>query len=380
MRVERRLIRNLDFTVLITVFILVLYGLAMVYSATHANPNLPNGDQFYALKKQLMGVLLGLAGLAVIVLIDYHASERLHLFIYIGTLLLLGSVLLLGKEVNGARSWLSFGPFNLQPSEFAKVAVIVTLAGHLSRKESLSGIWDLFSPLLHVAVPMLLILVQPDLGTVLVFIFITFSMLYMAGARGWHLALVFGLPLLLLAFAIAANLRFGFPPLPLKQYQIDRLTSCFNPSKDPRGTGYNLNQAMIAIGSGRFVGKGYLHSTQGRLGYVPEHQTDFIFAIVGEEMGFIGGFVLLALFFTLIWRGLRITFQAKDKYGCLIATGVLAMFLFHVLENIGMNLGIMPITGIPLPFISLGSSSMTASLWAVGLLENVWVRRQKIMF
>ncbi|MGE5550861.1 MAG: rod shape-determining protein RodA [Bacteroidota bacterium] len=380
MLVERRLLRNLDLTVLVTVLLLVLMGLAMVFSATHANKALNHGDPTFALKKQLVGVVLGFIGMALIILVDYHASERFHLIIYIGNALMLASVLLFGREVNGAKSWLYLGPFSsLQPSEFAKVAVIVTLARHLANKERLDSFWDLLSPLLHVSVPMLLIFLQPDLGTLLVFAFITLSMLYMAGARGLHLVILIAVPLLLLVGAFLAHAYLDMP-LPLKEYQLKRLTSFIDPAKDAQGSGYNLIQAMIAVGSGRFLGKGYLRSTQGRLGYVPEHQTDFIFAIVGEELGFIGAFFLLALFFTLIWRGLRIAYQAKDRYGSLIATGVLAMFLFHVLENIGMNLGIMPITGIPLPFISYGSSSMTASLWAVGLLENVWVRRQKIMF
>lgn len=374
---ERRLLRNLDLTVLVTVLLLVIFGLAMVYSATHT---LNQKDPFFATKRQLLGVILGFVGMALMILVDYHVSERFHLAIYLGNLLMLGAVLIFGREVNGAKSWLDFGPIRFQPSEFAKVAVIVTLARHLANKEHLDTLWDLVSPLLHVAGPLVLILLQPDLGTLLVFAFITFAMLYMAGTRGWHLALIFGLPMLLVIGAIAVHLRFGVELPLIKGYQLKRLTSFLDPAKDAQGSGYNIIQAMIAVGSGRFVGKGYLHSTQGRLGYVPEHQTDFIFAVVGEELGFIGGFLLLSLFFTLIWRGLRIAYQAKDKYGSLIATGVLAMFLFHVLENVGMNLGIMPITGIPLPFISFGSSSMSASLWAVGLLENVWARRQKIMF
>lgn len=373
--IDRRLLRHLDYTVLVTVLLLVAFGLAMVYSATHDS----RAESLLTVKKQLVGILLGFLGLVLIVFVDYHVSERFHLLVYFGNLLLLGAVLVFGKEVHGARSWFTFGPFSLQPSEFAKVAVIITLARHLDKKERLSSFWDLLGPLAHVAVPLFLIMLQPDLGTGLVFVFITFFMLYMAGAKGKHLALLGGVPLLLFAALVFAHLRFGLP-LPLKEYQLKRLTSFIDPARDAQGSGYNLLQAMIAIGSGRFLGKGYLRGTQGRLGYVPEHQTDFIFTIVGEELGFLGGFVLLVLFFTLIWRGLRIAYQAKDRYGRLLATGVLAMFLFHVMENIGMNLGIMPITGIPLPFISAGASSMTASLWAVGILENVWARRQKIMF
>ncbi|NLG84012.1 MAG: rod shape-determining protein RodA [Firmicutes bacterium] len=373
--VDRRLLRHLDYAMLITTLLLVLFGLAMVYSATHASQR----DSLFTVKKQLVGVVLGFLGMASIVFVDYHVSERFHLLIYVGNLLVLAAVLLLGKEVHGARSWFGFGPFSFQPSEFAKLAVIATLARHLNKKENFTNFSDLLGPLLHVGAPLILILLQPDLGTALVFVFIAFSMLYMAGARGRHLILLGGVPLLIFIALLFAHLRYDFP-LPLKEYQINRLTSFIDPTRDAQGAGYNLLQAMIAIGSGRFLGKGYLRGTQGRLGYIPEAQTDFIFTIVGEELGFLGSFVLLALFFTLIWRGLRVVYQARDRYGRLLATGVVAMFLFHVMENIGMNIGIMPITGIPLPFISAGASSMTASLWAVGILENVWARRQKIMF
>lgn len=373
MLVERRLIKNIDFTVLITVILLVLIGLAMVYSASHATGSMLD------LRKQFIGVMLGFTGMIIIILIDYHAITRLKLAIYIGTILFLLAVLMLGRDIHGAKSWFSIGPFGLQPSEFAKVAVIITLAKYLANKESFASIWDLFMPFVYVAVPLFLILIQPDLGTALVFVFILFSMLYMAGAKGGHLLAIIAAGFIIFIAMVLAS-KVSYLPHLLKPYQIDRLTSFLHPQADVKGSGYNLIQAMIAVGSGRFAGKGFLQGTQGRLGYVPEHKTDFIFTIVGEELGFIGGFLLLALFFALIWRGLRIAYQAKDKEGTLIATGVLAMFLFHVLENIGMNLGVMPITGIPLPFISLGSSSMTASLWAIGLLENVWIRRQKIMF
>ncbi|MGD8400105.1 MAG: FtsW/RodA/SpoVE family cell cycle protein, partial [Bacillota bacterium] len=169
-------------------------------------------------------------------------------------------------------------------------------------------------------------------------------------------------------------------PKPLKEYQIARLTSFINPEADPQNSGWNVRQAMIAVGSGQFFGKGLFRGTQGRLGYLPENHTDFIFAVLSEELGFVGAFGVLFLFFVFIWRSIRIASQAKDRAGVIIATGVLAMFLFHILENVGMNIGIMPITGIPLPFISYGGSSMVSNLAATGLLLNIWARRQRIMF
>jgi rod shape determining protein RodA len=176
-----------------------------------------------------------------------------------------------------------------------------------------------------------------------------------------------------------ANHFFGLP-LPIKHYQVARLTSFVNPEIDPRGSGWNVRQAVIAVGSGQFFGKGLFRGTQGRLGYLPENHTDFIFAVLCEELGFVGSFGVLFLFFTLVWRGVRIAYQARDKAGTLTAIGIIAMFLFHIMENVGMNMGIMPITGIPLPFISSGGSSMIANLVSIGILINIWARRQKIMF
>jgi rod shape determining protein RodA len=204
-------------------------------------------------------------------------------------------------------------------------------------------------------------------------------MMYVAGAPGKKLLILILTGVLGIAILFLGHNYLG-TPLPIKQYQVNRLTSFINPEKDPHGSGWNVIQAVIAVGSGQFSGKGLFHGTQGRLGYLPENHTDFIFAVLCEELGFVGGFGVLFLYFTLIWRGIRIAFQAKDKTGTLIAVGIVSMFLFHILENVGMNIGLMPITGIPLPFISYGGTSMMANLVATGILVNIWARRQKIMF
>lgn len=376
---ERRLVKNLDFLLLGVVLALVVIGLLTIFSATRANTAINGGNPYLFVEKQFISVIIGLLGMVLLIGLDYRLSDLAYRLIYGVNIILLVAVILFGTEVNGAKSWLNLGFYSLQPSEFAKLAVILTLAKHLSEKEKLSSIWDLLSPFLHILLPLVLILLQPDFGTALVFVFIFFVMLYMAGTNGRLLLGIILLGVLLIALIFGCH-HFFNTPLPLKDYQIKRLTSFINPDADPRGAGWNVNQAKIAVGSGRFFGKGIFQNTQGRLGFLPENHTDFIFAVFCEEWGFIGGFILLGLFFILIWRSLRIAVQAKDRCGSLIAIGIMAMFTFHVLENVGMNMSIMPITGIPLPFISSGGSSMMANLFAVGYLENIWARKQKILF
>lgn len=373
---DRRHFKNLDFALIAVVGILVILGLIMIYSATHAKIALNHGDPFSFVKKQAIAVVIGVLAMVLLLFFDYRVSDRLSQFLYGLNIVMLALVLTpLGRSGNGAQSWL----FGVQPSEFAKVILIITLGKYLSEKESLSSFYNFVFPFLHVGLPLLLILMQPDLGTALVFIFITFLMMYTAGAPGWKLMVLVFIGVVGLTAMFLGHHFFNMP-LPIKQYQVNRLTSFINPERDPRGSGWNVRQAVIAVGSGQFFGKGLFRGTQGRLGYLPENHTDFIFAVLCEELGFVGGFGVLCLFFTLVWRGIRISYQARDKTGSIIGVGIVAMFLFHILENVGMNMGIMPITGIPLPFITSGGSSMIANLIAVGLLLNIWARRQKIMF
>lgn len=373
---DRRLLKNLDYTIVSVVGLLIMIGLIMVYSATHAKVNLTMGDPFVFAKKQLVAVFIGVVILFALLFFDYRISDRMSQLLYTLNIIMLILVLTpLGSVRNGAQSWL----FGFQPSEISKVLLIITFGKYLSEKESLQSFHNFIMPFLYVGFPLLLIMLQPDLGTALVFIFIMFTMTYVAGAPGWKLLLLIFTGVLIITSVFVAH-RFFNTPLPIKEYQVARLTSFINPERDPRGSGWNVRQAVIAVGSGQFFGKGLFRGTQGRLGYLPENHTDFIFAVLCEELGFIGGFGVLFLFFTLIWRGVRIAYQARDKTGTIVATGIVSMFLFHVLENVGMNMGIMPITGIPLPFISSGGSSMLSSLAAVGILVNIWARRQKIMF
>ncbi|HHT06655.1 MAG TPA: rod shape-determining protein RodA [Hydrogenispora sp.] len=377
---DKKTFKNIDYYLLISVFLLVIIGLVMVYSATRNNYDLTGGDPYAVVKKQLVAVAIGVVGMIMIMFSDYRLPDLMYQILYgLNVVLLLLVLSPLGTEVKGAKSWLNLGGFSLQPSEFAKLLMILTLAKHLAEKEEAETFWELWSPFVHIAVPLVLILLQPDLGTTLVFIFFFFAMLYIAGySRRFLLGIILS-GVLALVLLFVGHYFFG-TPLPFKEYQIQRMMIFLNPDRDPTGSGWNVRQAIIAVGSGRFFGKGLFQGTQGRLGFLPESHNDFIFAILCEELGFIGAFLTLILFFTLIWRCLVIIQQAKDKNGVLVATGIMAMFLFHILENIGMNIGLMPITGIPLPFISSGGSSMITNLLAVGFLENIWIRRQKLLF
>jgi len=373
--VDRRFFKNLDYTMITVVLILIAIGLVMVFSATHNNDRLTGGDPYSFVKKQAVAVGIGALIFIIILFGDYRLSDRMSYALYIMNIVMLILVLVLGDERNGSKSWL----FGIQPSEFAKVITIVVFAKFLAERNSLTSFFDFIWPFCYIGLPMILILMQPDFGTTLVFIFFMLIMMYMAGAPGLKIMAIIGTAVLLITLLFVSHNLFN-TPLPVKDYQVARLTSFLNPENDPQGSSWNLRQAIIAVGSGQFFGKGITKGTQGRLGYLPEHHTDFIFAILCEELGFIGGFGVLFLFFTLIWRGIRIAYQAKDKVGCLTAAGLVSMFLFHILENVGMNIGIMPITGIPLPFISSGGSSMIANMASIAILINIWARRQKIMF
>lgn len=372
---DRRLLKNLDFTVLTVTILLITIGLIIVFSATSAKTSLTGGDSFYFVKKQLIAVFIGLTGLFLLLFFDYRISDRMSQVLYIFNILLLLLVYFIGDVRNGAKSWL----FGFQPAEFSKIILIITFGKYLSEKESLQSYFDFIFPFLFMGFPLILILLQPDLGTALVFIFFMFIMMYVAGAPGHKLLIIILIGVSMIAIMFLMH-HFFNTPLPIKEYQVNRLTSFIHPEYDPQGSGWNVIQAKIAVGSGQFFGKGLFQGTQGRLGYLPENHTDFIFAVLCEELGFVGGFGVLFMFFILIWRGIRIAYQARDKAGSIIASGIIAMFLFHILENVGMNIGIMPITGIPLPFISYGGTSMIANLFAIGILVNIWARHQKIMF
>ena len=374
--IERRQLRDLDPVLFLVTLALVICGLVVIYSATRSLPGVPHPH--YYVQRQAQWAVLGLlAGIAVLGY-DYRALQKWTYVLYIGTVAVLAAVMVLGFSAAGAERWLALGPVRLQPSEFAKVSIILTLAAYLDRKQDLSRLSSLIGPLLHVAPPMVLIALQPDIGTALVFAAITLGMLYCAGAQPKHLFLLIlaGVGAIVLAGYLTLQ---GYVPL-LKDYQVRRLAVFLDPYADPTGDGWNVIQSMIAIGSGGFFGKGLFGGSQTQLNFVPARHTDFIFSVIGEEFGFLGATFILFLFALLIWRLLRVTVLAKDRYGMLIAGGITSMFFFHILVNVGMTLGVMPITGITLPFLSQGGSSLMANLICIGIASNIVMRRRKIHF
>jgi rod shape determining protein RodA len=360
--------RHIDLALLAATVGIAALGVLMVYSATQNKLSDAGLDPYMYLKRQSVWVVLGLLAMAVMVSVDYRVLRDIAPVIYAGTFGLLLLVLSpLGKSTRGAQAWFQVGSFQLEPSEWAKLALIVCVAAYCAtHRGDLDG-RRLLTVMGLAAVPMALIYLQPDLGTDLVFGAILVGGLVVAGARPRHIAVLCGVAVV----GMVAVVQLGV----LKQYQLDRLTAFANPHNDPQRSAYNLSQAKAAIGSGGLFGKGLFKGTQTNLSFVPEQQTDFIFTVVGEELGFVGAFTLLALFALVVWRTWRTATLARDLFGTLLCVGVLSMFVFQIFENIGMTMGIMPITGIPLPFMSYGGSSTVACFAGVGMVLNVHMRR-----
>jgi len=389
---DLRLVKRLDWVLLAAVLALCLYGLVMICSATRSPETTGLGTPSKLVQKQALWLLVGLAAFALTLVFDYEKIARWHMLVYCALLVLLVAVLKIGGGPNGAARWIALGGFSLQASELAKIAVILSLAGFLSRRiEAVGQLRVVVGSLLIPAGPVLLVLIQPNFGTALVIIAIWFGALYLAGARAKHLGAVFACGLVL--FGLMWNL--GRLPLEkmrpaalgrvldhlaLKEYQKRRVAVFLNPRADPLGAGYHVIQSRVAIGSGQLWGRGLFHGTQSRLRFMPERHTDFIFSVVGEELGLVGALAMLLLYFFLFWRGLRVALQARDPLGSLLAAGVISMLIFHTLVNIGMSVNILPITGLPLPFVSYGGSNLLASFLAFGLLQNVHMRRESIIF
>jgi rod shape determining protein RodA len=355
----------LDWPLLAATLGLVAGGIVVLYSATHAAGT---GPVF--VKVRLLHAAAGMLALGVAAAIDYRVVVRVWRPILIGTVVLLAVVDVIGRTAMGAQRWIPLGPLGgFQPSEIAKLAIIIALAKLLESRErwSFAGVAGL---LVVVAIPTGLIIEQPDLGTALVMLAIFAAMVFAAGAPVRVLAVLAG------AAAGAAPVLWGL----LRDYQRTRLTVFLDPGIDPLGAGYALIQSKIAVGSGQLWGKGLLAGTQSLLHFIPEQHTDFIFTVIGEELGFVGAAVMLALFALWLWRGMAIAMQSKDRAGTLLAVGVVAMVVFHVFINVGMTVGLMPITGIPLPFISHGGTALVVMLAATGLLLSIGMRRKKILF
>jgi rod shape determining protein RodA len=366
-RLQASPLRHLDLALVLSPVLISGLGLLMVYSATHTRLDQAGEDPLYFVKRQAIAIVLGIAAMAGMALIDYRRLRELALFGYALTVLMLVAVLGLGVEVKGSQARFDLGPLQLQPGELVKLFLIMVLAGYCAlHRGDLDG-RRLLVALGIAGLPIGLIMLQPDLGTDLVLMVITFAILGVAGARGRHLVI---LALLGITIAIAA-INFGV----LDDYQADRLTNFINPDQNLERSGYNQDQSKIAIGTGGFTGQGLFEGTQTTGAYVPEQHTDFIFTVVGEELGFVGGSVLLALFALIVWRTWRAARLANDLFGTLCCVGVLAMLVFQVFENVGMTMGIMPITGIPLPWMSYGGSSVIVSFACIGLVANIHMRR-----
>jgi rod shape determining protein RodA len=367
-------VRRMDWLLLLATVVLCGIGTLLVYSATRNRTNLTHGDQYYFLIRHVMNAGIG-AGLCIgAMAIGHHRMRTIVPFFYVLSILGILAVLSpLGSTVNGAHSWIVIGGgFSLQPSEFVKISIIIGMAMVLSAKVDAG---DQVQPdhrtvmqALGIALlPILIILLMPDLGSVMVLGAIILGVLLASGASNrW----IFGL----IGAGIIGSIlvwQLGI----LDKYQIDRFAAFANPALDPSGVGYNTSQARIAIGSGGLLGKGLFHGSQTSGQFVPEQQTDFVFSVAGEELGFVGAAFIVALIGVILWRACSIARSATDLYGTIVAAGVVAWFAFQSFENIGMTLGIMPVTGIPLPFVSYGGSSMFANFIAIGMLQSVRMQR-----
>lgn len=374
MNFYRKLISKMDFTLLFVVAVIIASGLLILSSAAASK------EEAYVLK-QSVWIVIGVILILMTIQFDYTVLQKYTKQLYGLNLILLIAVLIFGKEVAGAKSWFVVpGVGSLQPAEMAKIFTIICFAKFLSdRRGQLNTLIELIPCFAFVAVPVLLILMQPDLGSALVFIAILIGMLFVAKANWKLLLLIFGGGVALLIIYLLGVWQLDWW-CPLKEYQINRFLVLFDPSIDPRGVGYNVWQAKIAIGNGGLFGEGLGMGSQTTGSFLPEQWTDFIFAVYAEEFGFMGAGLLLLLFGIMLFRGLRISMLSKDLFGTLIAAGVVSMYLFHILENVGMCLGIMPVTGIPLPFVSYGGSSMLSNFMGIALLQNIYVHRQRLIF
>ncbi len=368
---EKGPIRHLDPVLILTTIGLSIYGLLMVYSSTRRSLEQLGTDPGFYVKKQVAYLFLGVIALIVVASFDYRLVKVYAPFFFGGVLFFLLIVMIpfIGTSTAGAQRWITIFGFQFQPSELAKLALVAMLAAYLSEVKGELTLRDVMRSAGLAALPMGLVFLQPDVGTTMVFAAILVGLLLVAGARARHLAIL----ALAAAIAVAGAFQTGL----VKDYQIARLIGLFDTKADPLRAGYNKKQSEIAIGNGGVTGQGYLKGTQTNLDFVPEQHTDFIFTVVGEEFGFVGAMILLLLFALLLWRGFRVALLSKDPFGTYLATGIVTMLAFQSFVNIGMTLGIMPITGIPLPFLSYGGSALITDFIAVGLLLNVHMRRFK---
>jgi len=362
-----KLLKRMDWVLFGAMVALAVGSVFFIYSASYRGPGEPMPN-FYRMQMVWFGV--GLLVYLATALVDYRLICQWATVWYAIAVGLLALVLVSGTKVYGARRWLGLGSLGIQPAEIAKLATLMAISYYLFHRalESRRRLSTVLLALGMTGLPLVLIMLEPDLGSAMVLLPICFGLLLVAGVRIKHLALVTVLGLTL------APLVW----LHLKDYQKDRLTVFLNPNRDPLGDGWNLNQSLIAVGSGGLTGKGYLQGTQNLLGYLPRTvaPNDFLFSVIAEEKGYLGSLAVVGLYAVILFSGLRIAANARDRLGMLLATGVVVMLFFHVFINVGMTIGLMPITGLPLPLLSYGGSFVLASMTALGLLQNVWIHRR----
>ena len=358
--------------------VLLFAGLALIafsiYTLGVATSEDVPGNPYYYVVRQSIYAVVGIALMFAIARIDYSRFRELRVGIYTAMIGLIVLVLLLGEATRGSRRWIELPFFTFQPSELGKVLLVVTLAAFVIDRSRRGGDDRRTVRLLALGLfPAALVFLQPDLGTALVYAVITLAVLFIAGIPWSHFAALLGGVIATILIALVVAPAVGVPIL--ADYQQERLTAFLHPSDDPADSSYQINQALIAVGSGGKTGRGD-DATQTNQGFLPERHTDFIFAVVGERFGFVGAALLLSLYALLLWRALRIMTLSKNLYGSMIAGGIAAMLMFQVFVNVGMNVGIMPITGIPLPLMSSGGSSVIVTFLALGLLQSIYVQAQ----
>lgn len=364
--------RHFDFVLLGGCLALLGLGLTLIYSGSLASFA---GDEPIVggpVSRQIAYALLGIVFMVVLAKIDYRSWSAVSPLLYLAVLFGLLVVFVIGDSAFGSRRWISFAGVQLQPSEPGKLITIMLLARMLSEDGGrfLSGRTFLLT-LVVAAVPALLVFVEPDLGTSVVFIAVWLGMVFVAGAQTKHLILLFSAGIVALPFAMLGLLR---------GYQMERLRIFLDPSSDPLGTGFNINQAAISIGSGGWTGKGLFNGPQTQLDFLRTQSTDYIFSVLGEELGFIGAIVLFGLFILVLSRGVRAASRSRDPFGRLVATGIVVMIITQVFINIGVNIRLFPVTGIPLPFISQGGSSLVSMFMAIGILQSIILRQRPSRF
>ena len=351
-----------------------LVGIAVIYSLVYTK------DADNLVVKQAISLLLGIAVMVFLTIYDYRHIRNIIWPLYITSVILLLVVDLFGHTAGGATRWLSLGPIQIQPSEILKVTSILFWASYFSNKIGEIHWKDIIFLIVFFSIPLYLVLKQPDLGTALVIIFMMIlTLFWLKFSKRQYFILVTFLMSALVVFSLAVK-NVSFFGKMLKSYQRDRIEVFLNPEKDVLGRGYNVKQAIIAVGSGGLAGRGLGQGSQSQLQFLPKAQTDFIFSGFAEAFGFVGSLLLIAIYFYLLVRIIKIGIIAKDNFGLLIAVGALGMFFFQVFENIGMNIGLMPVTGIPLPFLSSGGSSLVVSFATLGIIQSVAIRHKKIIF